>query len=324
MRYTTSPFFLPADYELSFDRTNYGAFPRYAASMMDFAIRSASTYDVFHFHFGRSLLPRNLDLPILNMLGKSYYFEYHGSEIRQGEAWRKNPYSDYLPGYCENYEALKSAERQLKNAKGAIVHDAEMGLYVPSCAPTYFVPLRMNVEQFTPRFPECDNTHRPKIVHAPSQRGIKGSEYVEAALELLSDSYDFDFILVEGMTQSDAFAVYREADIIIDQLFIGSYGVFALEAMAMGKPVVTYMRPDLVETYPGSLPVVSANKDNLAEVVAGLLEDPVRRCKLGRKSREYVERYHDYRKAAYLLHKIYETGTGPLSAIEAFETIGRI
>lgn len=290
---------------------------------MSFAARVASEYDVFHFHYGRSLLPRNLDLSILDMLGKPYYFEYHGSDIRQGESWRKNPYSSILPEYYENRKALKSAEHQLRHARGAIVHDAEMGLYVPSCAPTYYVPLRMNVSQFTPRFPESDKSRRPKIVHAPSRRGVKGSEYVVAALEALSASYDFDFILVEGMNQTDAFAIYQEADIIIDQLIIGTYGVFALEAMAMGKPVVTYLRSDLVETYPCSLPIISASKDNLAEVVADLLENPSRRNELGKRGREYVERYHDYRKTAYLLREIYNTGMGPLSAMEAFETMER-
>ena len=39
-----------------------------------------------------------------------------------------------------------------------------------------------------------------------------------------------------------------KADVIVDQLRCGSHGVFAVEAMATGKPVLCYIRDELVET----------------------------------------------------------------------------
>ena len=66
VRYVDSPFFLPADYEFSFDRSNRSSFPRYAGKMISFTFSAAKEYDLFHFHFGRSLLPRNLDLSLLH------------------------------------------------------------------------------------------------------------------------------------------------------------------------------------------------------------------------------------------------------------------
>ena len=35
---------------------------------------------------------------------------------------------------------------------------------------------------------------------------------------------------------------YRDADIVVDQLLAGWYGGFAVEAMALGKPVIAYLR----------------------------------------------------------------------------------
>jgi len=324
VRYTNSPLLLSADYELSIDKSSKTQLPLNICKILSFAKTAIARYDIFHFHYGRSLLPRNLDLPILNKLGKPYFFEYHGSEIRQGAHWANNPYAEFLPNYLENDSAVKRANFQLANARGAIVHDAEMGWYVPRGVDTFYIPLRMNVEQFSPSFPSEDPDRKPLIVHAPSRRGIKGSEYVEETLESLAEEYAFEYRLIENMSQNDAFRVYAQADIIIDQLFIGTYGVFALEAMAMGKPVVTYIRPDLRESFPRELPVVSASKDDLKGVTARLLESPFERNRLGRLGREYVEKYHDYRKVAYLLSDLYSKREAPKTASEAFRIVSRL
>src|ERR1044071_5066160 len=40
-------------------------------------------HDVFHFHFGRTLVPpHNLDLPLYRALGKKLVFHYHGCDVR--------------------------------------------------------------------------------------------------------------------------------------------------------------------------------------------------------------------------------------------------
>ena len=68
--------------------------------MLAFFEKASREYDVFHFHAGRSLLPRCWDLKRLDRMGKPYYFEYHGSEIRQGDPWIEgNPYGRLLPQY---------------------------------------------------------------------------------------------------------------------------------------------------------------------------------------------------------------------------------
>ena len=53
------------------------------------------------------------------------------------------------------------------------------------------------------------------------------------------EDLDADLELVEGLHHDEAFERYRAADIVVDQLNAGWYGLFAIEAMALGKPVVT-------------------------------------------------------------------------------------
>ena len=70
-----------------------------------------------------------------------------------------------------------------------------------------------------------------------------GTEFVIEACSQLPVELD----LVEGVPHEQARKRYAKADIIIDQLLVGWHGVFALEAMALGKPVITYLKPDVIE-----------------------------------------------------------------------------
>ena len=49
-------------------------------------------------------------------------------------------------------------------------------------------------------------------------------------------------------------------DLVVDQLHMGWYGLLAIETMAEGKPVVSYVRDDFHGHAPG-LPVVNATPD---------------------------------------------------------------
>ena len=97
------------------------------------------------------------------------------------------------------------------------------------------IPPGIDVRAIEPS-PPTDRA-RPLIVHAPSSRRRKGTEHLIAACEGL----DADLVLVEGLHHAEAFERYREADIVVDQLNAGWYGVFAIECLALGKPVVTFL-----------------------------------------------------------------------------------
>jgi glycosyltransferase involved in cell wall biosynthesis len=146
---------------------------------------------------------------------------------------------------------------------------------------------------------------RPLIVHAPSSRRRKGSEHVIAAVEGL----DADLELVEGLHHDEAFERYRAADIVVDQLNAGWYGLFAIEAMALGKPVVTFLHDEAVrrteEAFGTRVPIVSATAGTLRETLRPLVADAARRRELGAASRAYAERVHDVERVADRLLDLY-------------------
>ena len=80
------------------------------------------------------------------------------------------------------------------------------------------------------------------------------------------------------------------------------HGVFAIESMAYGKPVVTHLDPEAVrqteEAFGVKVPIVAATKDDLVEKLRPLVESFELRRRLGEEGRAYVERVHDLEQVA--------------------------
>ena len=74
--------------------------------------------------------------------------------------------------------------------------------------------------------------------------------------------------------------------------------MFSIEAMAMGKPVITYITDEMIKTFPDELPIVSASPLNIQEEIEKLINDGQIRHDLGVKGRKYIETYHDCKKNA--------------------------
>lgn len=291
-------------------------YPYYALKMLAFFIPAAFKYDIFHFHFGHSLFPWALDLFWLKLMHKKTFMEFHGSEIRFSYD-RTRPeyfYTDVIEGPGES--RVRKNNRIFKYIGACITHDEELRKHIP-VKNLYITPLRIDITKFTPQYPKEDKK-KPVVVHAPSNYLTKGSKYVVEAMERLANKYEFEFILVKNKTQEEALKIYKTADIIIDQMFAQTYGVFAVEAMALGKPVITYISDEIRKTFPPELPIFSATIENLDEVVERLLQDGKLREEAGRAGRSYVENYHDNRKIARMQAEIYRGVIEPMSTLESF------
>ena len=308
------------DCNLNIRRSNVILYPLYVVKLLVFFVSSCVKFDVFHFHFGRSILPWNLDLPILRALKKRIIMEYHGGDIRWQLLSEKGERNlDVEP--LANKQKKKRIQRVFKYSECIILHDSELRPFlVGYSGDVAYVPLRLDIDNFIPIYPNA-NKSRPVIVHAPSKRSIKGTEYIQKAIEKLKEKYEFDYCLVENMTNEEAKKVYASADIIIDQLKVGTYGVLSVEGMALGKPVICYIMDSIKSDFPKELPIVSATVNNIAEKIEGLLIDGELRRKLGIAGRHYVERYHNYRYNAYLLKEIYNGNCRNESQRESFERV---
>lgn len=142
---------------------------------------------------------------------------------------------------------------------------------------------------------------RIRVLHAPNHRAIKGTEaIVKVVGELNGEGIDVELVLIEKVSNAELLERIAECDIVADQLIIGWYAMFAIEGMAMEKPVVCHVREDLEQFYQdasvleeGDLPLVKASPSTVKEELRKLCEmSGEHRREIGRAGRRYVEKYH--------------------------------
>jgi glycosyltransferase involved in cell wall biosynthesis len=241
--------------------------------------RLAPATDIFHFYFGLTLLPKSLQFPILRALGKRSVVHFLGSDIRgkpPGElAWSRR-------------------------AGARIVGSYDAVRWVPDA---HVIPPGIDIAGIEPSPPS--GRDRPLVLHAPSSRSRKGTEHVVAACAELN----LDLEIVEGLDHRRAFERYRRADVIVDQLNAGWYGVFAIEAMALGKPVVSFLHDEAVrrteEAFGLEVPIVSVTRETLVERLRPLAASPDERRRVGAASRAYAQEIHDLERMTDRLLALY-------------------
>jgi hypothetical protein len=285
-------------------------------------------FDIFHLHM-RPMFYQNIkhyifptfhDMILMKAAGKKVCFHFRGSEARLASVFReKNPfhYVDDDPDRIFRKFHEDSQKRYISFISGiadrVFVTDPELQTYVPGShiVPRIFEPLP-SVRAGPLR------TERPVIVHAPSRRGVKGTNAVLAAVETLkSEGLSFEFRLVEGLANDEALRVYADSDIIVDQLRIGWYGVLAVEAMAMGRTVVSYVRDDLVKGLGPALPIANANPLTIADVLRRCVTDYGYRASVAASGHEWFAKTHSSSSVVPLLINHYEEVMAMPPAIDA-------
>ena len=280
--------------------------------------------DVLHYHWDSAFTDER-DLKSAAKLGKPIFIEWVGSEIRIPEICKKvNPY--YRKAFEDGYEykSFESKKTSIKNQRKFQKVNAipliipEMNLYVQKRMFPVFYPsqLRINLKEYKTSFPDVTN-NKLLIIHQPSAKIAKGSNFIIPILEELGKEYDFDFLLLHDMNRDEVLSIIQKADVFIDQIILGSYGMAAMEAMAFGKPVMCYIMPEVFEAgLPEECPIVNTNPDNLKEQLIKLITNPQLRHDIGIKSRAFAEKFHDVEKISGQLLAIYKLELEKMSIAE--------
>jgi len=283
-----------------------------------------SEYDIFHFNFGASLLsnfrfPFIPDLGLLTAMGKKVFVTYQGCDARmKSYTQSKCEYSACHPGVCKNQwcnwamDKIRTRRTRIFSRKADAIFclNPDLCRFVPGGVFVPYAHLDLR-EWMTDKSEGSEKRNETVVLHAPSDRNIKGTAYIEKSLRRLRGQIPNVVLdLAEGVPHTQIKERIKKADIVIDQLLVGWYGGLAVEAMALGKPVVSYIRKEDLRFIPAEmaneLPVVNANPGNLDTVLQGLVQDVGRRQVLGKKGRAYVEKWHDSVKVAQTMLRYYE------------------
>ena len=307
--------------DYSADRVLGGYGDRSAANLsrrIGFGLSAPFRYDVLHFYFGRSYLffeDRGgrlsmlapllaADLRLARRLGKKVFMTLQGCDARiAGASHERNVWTMCAKGRCSSYGACigsYDAQRRrmianvLPHCDRVFYLNPELGYELPGDA--VFLPYAScQIDAFKVALPRA--TGRPRIVHAPSNSGIKGTPMILAALETLRSRFDFDLILVENKPHAEALSIYADADIAIDQILAGWYGGYAVEMMASGKPVACAIRNEDLKFIPeamrSDLPLLRLRPDRLVDDLAVILSSQAQWPEQGRQARRFVERWHN-------------------------------
>lgn len=318
----------------------FNIFRRIAA--IRFALRE---FDVLHFNFGRSLAPFRvfhrrskvpyfviwlynnlyarwfecLDVKLAKKKGRVVAVTYQGSDARQGDYCKSN----YDVHYCHEEGGDKYftdtgdkiiREQIAKFDRHAdLIYSVNPDLLKVLPGRAKFIPYAsIDPADWTPEYLPETPPEEIHIVHAPTDRTIKGTKYILDAFERLrKEGVSFRYTLVENMSHNQALEVYKSADLLIDQLLIGYYGGLAVELMCLGKPVVCFIRYEDMVYLPDQmrkdLPIINAMPDTIYDVLKTYLTDKKTDLReIGQKGRYYAETWHDPKKVAANLIEDYK------------------
>lgn len=274
-------------------------------------------YNTFHFYFGHTLLSYQRDLPFYKFFGKKVIMEYLGNDIRH----YKTLVSRYnLP---KNHDFYQKMDKHDSKIAKRIENEKKYLDYKLCCAPTHMdfakaynynideiLPLALNVSSIHYSHLTKKNQNQSlTILHAPTNRVFKGTQYIESAInKLKNEGYKINFKITEGITHAELFDEYKTCDIFIDQISVGWYGTAALEAMAVGRPTCAYIDERYFHyiDYADEIPVINVTQENITVKLRELIENNDKLPEIGTKSREFVEKYHDVNNVTKKLIDIYQ------------------
>lgn len=151
-----------------------------------------------------------------------------------------------------------------------------------------------------------------KILHAPNHTNIKGSAHLIKAIEELKQyGYHIELIFLQAIPNNELRDFVANVDVVCDQLVIGWHGIFALEVMAMGKPVICNLSQELIELYveaglilENEIPIISADTRNIKEIIIEIYNKEFDLLSLSKKSIEYVKNHHSLEYVGKIFDKI--------------------
>lgn len=230
-------------------------------------------------------------LPVLVEDGLSVGLILHGSEIRDP---RRHVHRQYSP-----YTVKDDLTHRLEQATARLRRHLE-GLEIPTFVTTpdlledvdgTWLPVVVDFPRWAGVAEPFVNPV-PTILHLPSRSRLKGSEYVDPLLRRLEAEGKIRYLRPEThVPPEDVIGLVEHADIVVDGIVIGAYGVMSCQSLAAGRISIANLSE--LGLLGQECPIVDANPGTLDGVVHELLADRDRWKELSTAGRDYAAKYHN-------------------------------
>lgn len=240
--------------------------------------------------------------------GKKVGFLSYGSDVRSPRVHREiEPYSPFfsdLDGYTEALQKNTDRVHRVLD-RFQLTEFMTTPDMLRHRSNAIWLPTLINEEIWNSGPVETEIRKRPLVVHIPSNPPLKGTAVIRPVLSALAEKKVIDYREISGIPSAEMPAVIGDADIVIDQVSIGQYGVASLEAMSLGKLVVSQvgqMTRDYVKQLTGyDVPVIEANADTLSSVIEEIVSAPEEFEYRREAGREYIREIHSGVRTAEIL-----------------------
>lgn len=245
------------------------------------------------------------EVAALQSRGLSVAMISHGTDVRSPQRHAaSSPLSPFRDAglYLDGIERTAARNRTLLRELGlpTFVSTPDLIDDVPFAA---WCPVVVDPSRW--RMPRTPADGPLRVVHAPTNPQLKGSDLIEPMLEDLDRRGVIAYTRIVGASHDEMPALLAGADVLLDQFRLGSYGVAAVEAMAAGCVAIARIdesvRTRVAEASGTDLPIVSATPSELEQVLVELAADRHRLAAIAADSARFVEQVHDGTMSATVL-----------------------
>jgi glycosyltransferase involved in cell wall biosynthesis len=293
------------------------------------------SYDVFFFYNDRGILPpveftgrlhigiRRDEMALIRRAEKLLYTLPYGADYRR----RDRAMADARFNFCMdcpdigkfcfcNDDVWPIVFENIAAYATAMLGTGLAAREIPGSRRLDFVVV--DTDTIKPNYTPWEPGRNIRLLHVPNHMHFKGSRYLKEAVERLSAEAPIELNTSSGISNTEVLQLMSQCDLVVDQLIGGHFGLTALEAMAVGKPVIVYIADMSTVVAPEECPFINANPDTIDLVLRDIMADPSKLLAIGQRSRAYVERHYSVSALATRLRHLYRDTAGvdvPFAAV---------
>jgi hypothetical protein len=205
---------------------------------------------------------------------------------------------------CWNNDLLRSWNQELVDHVNGIIPCAyEYDIGYTNLAiknKKNYIPFPFDINSVV--YSENKITNRLNVVHGLNRYGSKGTKFVERAFSNLKYHKDINCKILNRLSYNEFCKSIQNSNVVIDQLNSYSYAYTAINALAMGKVVISGCEQVILDKYNikecSALINGTPDSEDLAKKITEISSDVYSLRRRGEEGRDFVNENHNYIKIA--------------------------